>query len=172
MGEADTQLKWNCKKIKNKHNRGHHKLCGSAFSLHSHAKIKGNILLVKMSYKYCSIIAHFPKFQYTQTLRTLITQEFIKLLILSTLKEDNASLLMELDLLILFVSIYRERFDTIHQLYIIIFLLFLLSLVKTVCFFFFQTCCKILLLLWTKLLPSRWPLYLTLNTKNCSLILL
>ena len=50
-----------------------------------------------MSYKYCSILAHFSKPQYTQTLRTLITQEFIKLLKLSTLKESNASLSMELD---------------------------------------------------------------------------
>ena len=60
-------------------------------------KQKENILLVKMSYKYCGILAHYPKSQYTQTLKTLITQEFIKLLTLSTLKERNASLSMELD---------------------------------------------------------------------------
>ena len=83
--------------MKNKHNRGHQKLRGSAFSLHLRAKTEGNILLVKRSYKYCSILAHFPESQYTQTLRTLITQEFIKLLIFSTLKESNASLSMELD---------------------------------------------------------------------------
>ena len=32
---------------------------------------KENILLVKRSYKYCSILTHFPKSKYTQTLKTL-----------------------------------------------------------------------------------------------------
>ena len=44
-----------------------------------------NILLVKMNYKYCGILTHYLKSQYTQTRKTLITQEFIKLLILSTI---------------------------------------------------------------------------------------
>ena len=74
---------------------GHQKLRGSAFSLRPQAKIEGNILLVKMSYKYCSILPHFPKSQYNQTLIILTTQEFIKLLILSILNERNASLSKE-----------------------------------------------------------------------------
>ena len=48
-------------------------------------KTEENILLVKISYKYCSILAHFPKLQCTQTLKTLNTQEFVKTLKLLSL---------------------------------------------------------------------------------------
>ena len=74
-------------------------------------KRKENIILVKRSYKDCSILVHHPKLQYIQTLKSLNTYEFIKLLILSTLKEGNVSLSMELDTSSrLRACIYRQNF--------------------------------------------------------------
>ena len=85
MGEADTQLKWNWKKNKEQAQKRTPENYVVRLLAYVHGrKQKKNNLLVKRSYKYCGILACYPKPQYTQTLTTLITQEFIKLLISHT----------------------------------------------------------------------------------------
>ena len=73
--------------------QGHKNLRDSAFSLPPWAKTGENILLVKRSYKYCNILSHNPKPQYTQTLKTLE----LELKALNTLNLHLLALSLELE---------------------------------------------------------------------------
>ena len=80
VGEVGPRLKWNWKKIKNKHKEDTRNYVVRLLAYIHGRRQKENILLVKRNYKYYGILAHYPKSQYTQTSNHKSLKSLLKLL--------------------------------------------------------------------------------------------